>query len=44
MNRDRVAALIRDFAGKRILVVGDLMLDEFLWGKVRASRPRRRCR
>jgi len=39
MNRDRVSALLRDFAGKRILVIGDLMLDEFLWGKVSRISP-----
>lgn len=39
MNRDRVASLLRTFASKRILVVGDLMLDEFLWGKVSRISP-----
>ena len=39
MNRERIAALIRDFPAKRILVVGDLMLDEFLWGKVSRISP-----
>ena len=39
MNRERVGALLRDFAGKRILVIGDLMLDEFLWGKVSRISP-----
>ena len=39
MNRDRVAALTRVFADKRILVIGDLMLDEFLWGKVSRISP-----
>jgi D-beta-D-heptose 7-phosphate kinase/D-beta-D-heptose 1-phosphate adenosyltransferase len=39
MNRERVAALTRVFADKRILVVGDLMLDEFLWGKVSRISP-----
>ena len=39
MNRDRVAALLQDFAHKRILVIGDLMLDEFLWGKVSRISP-----
>jgi D-beta-D-heptose 7-phosphate kinase/D-beta-D-heptose 1-phosphate adenosyltransferase len=27
------------FAGRRILVIGDLMLDEFLWGKVSRISP-----
>jgi D-glycero-beta-D-manno-heptose-7-phosphate kinase len=39
MNRDRVAALLQDFSRKRILVIGDLMLDEFLWGKVSRISP-----
>jgi D-beta-D-heptose 7-phosphate kinase/D-beta-D-heptose 1-phosphate adenosyltransferase len=39
MNRDRVATLARVFADKRILVIGDLMLDEFLWGKVSRISP-----
>lgn len=30
---------IARFAGKRILVIGDLMLDEFLWGKVSRISP-----
>jgi len=28
-----------DFAGKRILVVGDVMLDEYVWGEVRRVSP-----
>jgi rfaE bifunctional protein kinase chain/domain len=32
----RLRELIAAFGGKRILVIGDLMLDEFIWG--RASR------
>lgn len=39
MNRHRVEALIANFAEKRILVIGDLMLDEFLWGKVSRISP-----
>src|SRR6185436_7264462 len=27
------------FAGKRVLVIGDLMLDEFIWGKVSRISP-----
>jgi D-beta-D-heptose 7-phosphate kinase/D-beta-D-heptose 1-phosphate adenosyltransferase len=30
---------IASFAGKRILVIGDLMLDEFIWGKVSRISP-----
>jgi D-glycero-beta-D-manno-heptose-7-phosphate kinase len=32
-------ALIDRFASKRILVIGDLMLDEFLWGRVSRISP-----
>jgi rfaE bifunctional protein kinase chain/domain len=35
----RLGAVIERFAGKRILVVGDLMLDEFIWGKVSRISP-----
>ncbi len=39
MTRDRVAQLLAAFATKRLLVIGDLMLDEFLWGKVSRISP-----
>ena len=39
MLRSRLAPLIEAFASKRILVIGDLMLDEFLWGKVSRISP-----
>src|SRR5215470_10154338 len=39
LNRNRVDQLISSFAGKRILVLGDMMLDEFIWGKVRRISP-----
>ena len=32
-------ALLPRFADKRILVIGDLMLDEFIWGKVSRISP-----
>jgi rfaE bifunctional protein kinase chain/domain len=35
----RLSALIAGFAGCRVLVVGDLMLDEFIWGKVSRISP-----
>ena len=35
----RLCALTAGFAGKRILVIGDLMLDEFIWGKVSRISP-----
>jgi D-beta-D-heptose 7-phosphate kinase/D-beta-D-heptose 1-phosphate adenosyltransferase len=36
---NRLAALVGEFSHKRILVVGDLMLDEFIWGKVSRISP-----
>lgn len=39
MNKSRVAELLERFGSKRILVIGDLMLDEFLWGKVSRISP-----
>jgi D-glycero-beta-D-manno-heptose-7-phosphate kinase len=35
----RLSALIAGFADRRILVAGDLMLDEFIWGKVSRISP-----
>ena len=35
----RRRALLRGFAGKRVLAIGDLMLDEFIWGKVSRISP-----
>jgi rfaE bifunctional protein kinase chain/domain len=39
ITQTRADQLISSFAGKRILVLGDLMLDEFIWGKVRRISP-----
>ena len=37
--RERLAALVEQFAGKRILVVGDLIADEYVYGEIaRVSR------
>jgi len=38
-NAARFTGLVNGFAGKRILVIGDLMLDEFIWGKVSRISP-----
>jgi D-beta-D-heptose 7-phosphate kinase/D-beta-D-heptose 1-phosphate adenosyltransferase len=35
----RLRQFVSAFPGKRILVVGDLMLDEFIWGKVSRISP-----
>jgi D-glycero-beta-D-manno-heptose-7-phosphate kinase len=36
---ERLNAILDRFARSRILVIGDLMLDEFLWGKVTRISP-----
>jgi D-beta-D-heptose 7-phosphate kinase/D-beta-D-heptose 1-phosphate adenosyltransferase len=36
---DRLRELVGAFGRKRILVIGDLMLDEFIWGKVSRISP-----
>ncbi len=39
MDRKRVESILSIFPDKTILVVGDIMLDEFIWGKVRRISP-----
>ena len=39
LSRARAEELTREFEGKRIVVMGDLMLDEFIWGRVRRISP-----
>lgn len=39
LTRERAATLTGAFAGKRIVVLGDVMLDEFIWGRVRRISP-----
>src|SRR5215467_13107171 len=39
LTRDRVERLLGNFHGKKIVVLGDMMLDEFVWGKVRRISP-----
>lgn len=39
LSRERAATLTGAFAGKRIVVLGDVMLDEFIWGRVRRISP-----
>lgn len=39
MDSSRASDLIAQFGQKSILVIGDLMLDEFLWGKVSRISP-----
>lgn len=35
----RLRSLVRRFAGVRVLVIGDLMLDQFVWGDVSRISP-----
>jgi rfaE bifunctional protein kinase chain/domain len=35
----KMAEIVRRFAGKRVLVLGDLMLDRYLWGNVGRISP-----
>src|SRR5471032_2857273 len=35
----RLAEILGAFPSRKILVIGDLMLDEFLWGKVTRISP-----
>ena len=39
MKLERVEDLLREFSTKRVLVIGDLMLDEFVWGRVSRISP-----
>ena len=39
MTPERLDEILDRAAGKRILVIGDLMLDEFVWGKVGRISP-----
>jgi D-glycero-beta-D-manno-heptose-7-phosphate kinase len=39
LTRTRARALFQAMRGKRVLVLGDVMLDEFLWGRVRRISP-----
>ena len=39
MTRERAAQLLDGFRGKRVVVVGDVMLDEYVWGQVNRISP-----
>ncbi|MGI8821261.1 MAG: bifunctional heptose 7-phosphate kinase/heptose 1-phosphate adenyltransferase [Chthoniobacterales bacterium] len=39
MTPGRLEEILRSAASKRLLVIGDLMLDEFVWGKVGRISP-----
>lgn len=39
LTKERARSIADEFAGKRIIVLGDVMLDEFIWGRVRRISP-----
>src|SRR5499426_4806727 len=39
MNLDRLEQILERASQRRLLVIGDLMLDEFVWGKVGRISP-----
>ena len=39
LTRNRVEQLLSAFTVKKVVVIGDVMLDEFVWGKVRRISP-----
>ena len=39
MKLDRLEQILERAASRRITVIGDLMLDEFVWGKVGRISP-----
>src|SRR5688572_17136091 len=39
LSRKRASILTAGFEGKHIVVLGDVMLDEFIWGRVRRISP-----
>ena len=38
-NFTKLKNIVSDFKDKKILVLGDLILDEFIWGKVSRISP-----
>ncbi len=38
-HKRRLQSLLKKFSGKRIVVLGDLMLDEYIWGKAERISP-----
>ena len=39
LSEPRAKRLLEAMRGQRVLVVGDLMLDEFIWGRVARISP-----
>ena len=44
LDRRRLERLIDDFSAVRLLVIGDLVLDEYVWGDVERVSPEAQCR
>ncbi|MCX7716311.1 MAG: PfkB family carbohydrate kinase, partial [Endomicrobia bacterium] len=39
MDKEKLYSIIKKFDGKKILVVGDIMLDKYIWGNVERISP-----
>lgn len=39
MDRERYQQIVKGFAGRRLVVLGDLMMDEYLWGRATRISP-----
>jgi len=39
MNQKRALEILAQFSNRRLVVLGDMMLDEFIWGEVRRVSP-----
>jgi D-beta-D-heptose 7-phosphate kinase/D-beta-D-heptose 1-phosphate adenosyltransferase len=39
VTKERAEQILNGFSGKRILVIGDVMLDEYIWGSVNRISP-----
>ena len=39
MDKERLLQIIEKFKGKKILVLGDVMLDKYIWGEVTRISP-----
>src|SRR5579875_307734 len=39
MQKRRAQEILDAFAGRRVLVIGDVMLDEYVWGRVSRVSP-----
>src|SRR5437764_545172 len=39
MNKDRYHQIVQGFAARSVVVLGDLMMDEYLWGRATRISP-----